>query len=120
MEELTQEQLFAMKSNARAAKDEKYCQDSKIRLEKIITTKLKTSFIGALDAFEQAFGDMWGCNQEESLTPTQLANKDAWEIVRNKILTNGNNQIRAVHTELELYTVKWNRYYVNLPMIGAK
>jgi hypothetical protein len=38
----------------------KYEDDSKARLKKIISTKLRTSFIGALSSFEETFGRIWG------------------------------------------------------------
>lgn len=119
MEELTHEQLVVLKEKAKAKKEEQYLLDSKTRLDNIATKKIQTAFIGALDVFESIFGNLWGHNQKH-LTEKQLEMRDEWEKARNKILTNGNNQIRALNTELEMYTVRWNRYITKIPFIGDK
>ena len=89
----------------------KYESDSKTRLFKITSTKIRTSFIGALSAFEQNFGELWGHRLPDSeLTDEQLRWKDIWEACRTSILNNGNHQIRAVENEMNQYLISWNRH----------
>lgn len=93
----------------------KYNESSRRRLLKILETKFKTSFIGALSQFEESFGHLWGHHKnDEDLTPDELHWKQIWESVRTNVLNNGNNQIRATHNELANHTITWNRYEVNL------
>ncbi len=89
----------------------KYESDSKSRLFKITSTKIRTSFIGALSAFEQNFGELWGHRLPDSeLTEEQLRWKEIWEMCRTSILNNGNHQIRAVENEMSQYLISWNRH----------
>ena len=89
----------------------KYENDSKARLFKITSTKIRTSFIGALSAFEQNFGSLWGHRLSDSeLTEEQLQWKEIWEACRTTILNNGNHQIRAVENEMSKYVISWNRH----------
>jgi len=89
----------------------KYESDSKTRLFKITSTKIRTAFIGALSAFEQNFGDLWGHRlQDSELTEEQLKWREIWEECRTSILNNGNHQIRAVENEMSQYLISWNRH----------
>lgn len=60
-----------------------------------IETKFKTTMIGSLARFEEAFGHLW---EEEG--PDQQEYLDLWEYTRNSILNNGNKQMRAALDEL--------------------
>ena len=91
--------------------DPAFLEKSKIRLGKIIDTKLRTTFIGALDRFEKEFGYLWG-HEERQPTIQQQEMARKWARVREGILTNGNNQMRNLKKELEYYDVKWNRYHI--------
>lgn len=87
----------------------------KERLKRSISTKMRTAFIGALSQFEQFFGTIWGHNKpEEILTINQLEMKKRWEQVRNNILNNGNNQLRAAEAELETYDIRVKNELRNL------
>ena len=91
--------------------EQRYLESSRKRLQKIITKKVTTSFIGALAKFEQHFGGLWGHGiPEDQKTEEQLAMAEIWDACRTEVLNNGNNQQRAVENELAQYTVKWNRY----------
>lgn len=57
-----------------------------------IETRIKTTMIGSLAKFEEAFGEMLEQSDRYS---------DLWYDVRTKILNNGNNQIRLAKEELE-------------------
>jgi len=109
----------------------KYLEDSKKRLTKTIETKSKTTFVGALSEFERRFGFLWGDSNYNSnnMLVKQLkecleANgfseeifREIWNETRDRILTNGNNQLKAVLNELDTYTVHWNRYRMDLKVL---
>jgi hypothetical protein len=83
-------------------------------LDKIITTKIRTSFIGALDNFEQRFGFLWGHNKNEvDLTEDEREMRSLWEQTRTTILNLGNVQLRGAQTEIANHVVNWNRYRVD-------
>src|SRR5688572_14088527 len=75
-------------------------ESSKRQLELIIDKKLQTSFIGAISAIEEEFGALWGDGKRE-LTQEEKKWLDKWNRVRNRILNNGNNQIRGIRNELK-------------------
>jgi len=94
---------------------EQKTEDSKNRLRRVMERKLKTSFIGAISKFENVFGRLWGHGKEYGqLTDSERRFRALWEQVRTEILNNGNNQIRAVQQELDLYTVFFDGYRVTL------
>jgi len=81
------------------------------RLEYNITKKIKTTMIGALASFEEAFGYLWGMDIDfDNLNEQQLAFLDTWEETRREILNKGNMQIRAAQDEISEYDTEWNRY----------
>lgn len=90
-------------------------RESKERLKKIVTRKVKTSFIGAISEFEVAFGQiLWGHGlPEDELTSIQRANKNKWEQVRTNILNKGNGQIRALAAEMDLHNVEFQGYRIS-------
>jgi hypothetical protein len=94
----------------------RYREASRARLLKILKRKHTTAFIGALAAFEAAFGRLWGHGTDpRALTADEAAWRAVWEECRNQVLNNGNAQARAVETELAQYTVVWDRYTMTLP-----
>ena len=90
-------------------KEELFKKDSKEKLKKIIASKMKTSFIGSLSAIEQAFGELWGLDDDVQLNGSQLKWKKVWENCRTIILNNGNSQLRAIDSELKNYQVIFNK-----------
>lgn len=103
---------------AKQAKTERFGEDSKKRFDKILSTKVNTVMIGAIAAFEENFGFLWGKGKAfEELTKEELEFHELWQNVRNKVLNNGNNQLRALKNELANNSVIWNRYQLNLPML---
>lgn len=93
-------------------KSNKYEQQCKDRLKKIVDKKFTTAIIGALAAFEDKFGDIWGHFEEydEDLTESQKKYEKVWEDVRNEILNQGNHQKRVVLEEIDNHDVNWKRY----------
>lgn len=95
--------------------DKNFEDVSKKRLVSILEKKVQTSFIGALSQFENLFSHLWGYNKDErDLTDEQFDMREMWEEVRTNILNNGNNQIRAIQNEINQYTIKWNRYRLDM------
>ncbi len=116
MDNINAEHLNVLKNKIKQQNENKYLEDSKKRLENIITTKIRTTFIGAIDIFEQNFGELWGYNSNQPLTSSQKELLKLWNQIRTEILDLGNNQLRAAQLELSNHTIKWNRYTVNIPI----
>ena len=108
--------LKSLKDKIRSENKDKYLENSKKRLEKIISTKIRTSFIGAISTFEEAFGFLWGHDNPDDLTEEEQIMKEVWEKTRTSILNNGNNQIRAVKSEVANHSIEWQRYRMELPV----
>lgn len=89
----------------------KYKVSSKERLVKIVSSKVRTTMIGALETVETHFGFLWNNNSEDAREM-----RDIYEKVRSEILDRGNNQIRNLMTELEQYDIEWKRYNIQLPV----
>jgi hypothetical protein len=84
------------------------------RLGRILKKKLTTSFIGAIANIEKFFGHVWGHGKPASeCTQEQLDMREMWDKLRTSILNNGNNQLRAVESELEQYDIVWNMHREN-------
>lgn len=89
--------------------------ESKKRLDKSITKKIQTTMIGALAAFEERFSFLWTGNTAE-----HMKMKSLWEDARAIILTNGNKQINTIKNELEVYTIEYNGYVIEIKMKEGK
>jgi hypothetical protein len=110
-------QLKSLVDRAKEAKENKYAEASRQRLDKLVSTKIRTAFIGALAAFEESYGFLWGIDKDENdLTTEELDMQILWEQTRTKVLNNGNAQVRAAQTEIANHAVKWNRYHIDLPV----
>lgn len=70
--------------------------------ESILKKRIQTTMIGALHEFEKSFGYLWGQHksEDEELTDKEDRFLDVWEDTRNKILNNGNNQLRKAVSEI--------------------
>ena len=96
----------------------RYKDDSKQKLKANAEKKLKTSLIGSLDSYEKNFGHLWGHGRDvRDLTQSEKLWRDLWEKVRKEILDRGNNQLRALKSEIDEYEIEWNRYQMNLPVL---
>ena len=59
--------------------EDRYYSHSKKRFIKVMGTKFKTTMIGALAAFEENFGDLWGHGKsEQELTPEEKEYREIW------------------------------------------
>lgn len=111
---LSHGQMKALSERMKAAREQRYLDQSRKRLDKIVTTKMRTAFIGALAAFEDEFGFLWGQDSpEEELTKEQAEMRELWIRARTNVLNNGNTQLRAVRNEIANQTVKWNRHHID-------
>jgi hypothetical protein len=110
-------QLAAAQQKQRDLKQRKYEEKSKKRLSNILGTKIKTSFIGAISSCEDSFGFLWGHGKkEDELTEEESTMREIWEILRAKILDNGNTQLRAAMNEIGSYCISWDRYKMEIPV----
>ena len=82
----------------RENKGDKMDQDQ----ENILKKRIQTTMIGALHEFEKSFGYLWGQDKSEDEELTEKEDKflDIWEDTRNKVLNNGNNQLRKAVSEI--------------------
>jgi hypothetical protein len=109
-------ELVRKQSEYKAARVDKYKQDSRDRLSKILKKKVETTMIGALSSIEEHFAFLWNTNEGEELSPEQRVLYDAFQKVRSEILDKGNTQSRNVDAELAQYEVKWLRYQAVMPV----
>lgn len=72
-------------------------------LNEILRKRFQTTMIGALSEFEKSFGYLWGHHKSEDVDLSDKEEKflDIWEETRNKILNNGNNQLRKSVSEIK-------------------
>lgn len=100
----------------------KLSEQSRERLAKIVQTKIRTTFIGAIANIEESIGrDLWGHGlDQDECTKEQLKWRKVWEAARTEILNNGNNQLRAAMNELMNYDVTWKRHSVNMKVEGGE
>ena len=115
--ELTHSQLRELHRKRKEAKEQRYLEESKKRLDNIASKKMQTSFIGALDIFEKTFGFLWGMGEDRELTPDEEAMRDLWMKARTEILDNGHTQLRALSNEIANHVVSWKRYTMELPVL---
>ena len=109
--------LIREKSDYKKKREEKYKQDSRDRLAKILKKKIQTTMIGALSSIEEHFGFLWGHNEPDgNLSEEQQIMREMYDKVRSEILDKGNTQHRNVDAELSQYEVEWKRYTLNIPV----
>ncbi len=113
--ELSRGQMQALSRKMKEVKDQRLLEESRKRLDKIVCTKVRTAFIGALAAFEEQFGFLWGHGLEDGiLSEKQKDMRELWERTRVDVLNNGNTQLRALRNEISNHVVKWNRHHIQL------
>ena len=107
--------LIRQSTEYKSTRDDKFKNDSKERLSKILKIKVETTMVGALSSVEDHFSFLWTSDSKE-LTPEQKVMFDTFQKVRSEILDKGNTQARNIDAELNQYDVKWLRYTVNMPV----
>lgn len=83
----------------------------------ILKKRFQTTMIGALYEFEKSFGYLWGYDkdEDEELTDKEEKFLDIWEDTRNRILNNGNNQLRKSISEIKNSTGHYKYNYKFYP-----
>ena len=116
-EVLSHYQMVEAKRKQKEIKDNKQKERCKKRLSNIISTKMRTSFIGSISIYEENFGFLWGHGKPDSdLDENEIAMKQVWETARSRILDNGNSQLRASVNEVNNYTIDWNMHRMEMPL----
>lgn len=79
--------------------------------KKLLTKRFQTTMIGSLFEFENTFGYLWGHDKEmDQLTEREQEFSDMWEDVRNRILNNGNSQLRKTISDFDKLPSAEHRY----------
>jgi hypothetical protein len=117
IETLDHHAMKELRRKSKEAKREKFLEESRKRLDKIMTTKIRTAFIGAIDAFEQSFGFLWGQDKKDSeRTESEKQMFELFQKARTEALNTGNTQLRNARTEIANHTVEWKRYHLDFPV----
>ena len=111
--------LIRQQSEYKSVREDKFKQDSRDRLSKILKKKVETTMIGALSSVEEHFAFLW-TSKDGGMSPEQKIMYDTFQKVRSEILDKGNTQSRNVDAELAQYEVKWLRYQTSIPVISRK
>jgi len=109
-------ELIRNQKEYKSQREDRYKNDSKFRLSKILKKKVETTMIGALSSLEEHFCFLWTNESGEQLSPEQQMMYDTFQKVRSEILDKGNTQARNVDAELNQYDVKWLKYSINIPV----
>jgi hypothetical protein len=81
------------------------------QLSHSVETKIRTTFIGSIAAFQEAMGFLWGDGKPlRDLTPQELEYRRLWLEVRDNVLNNGNKQLRAAKKEISEYNVEQKKF----------
>lgn len=78
----------------------------------ILIKRFQTTMIGALHEFEKSFGYLWGHHKlnDNDLTENELKFLDLWDETRNRVLNNGNNQMRKAISDLNAAAGQVTKY----------
>ena len=106
--------------NYKQKRAERYKDDSRERLSKILKKKIQTTMIGALSSLEENFGFLWDESNQDIPVEQKKHMKDLYGKVRSEILDKGNNQARNIDAELAQYDVEWLRYKITMPIVPKK
>lgn len=80
--------------------------------EQSLSKRFQTTMIGAIYAFEESFGYLWGFDKDDhELTESEKRFRLKWENTRNNILNNGNHQMRSAIKDLYRSNKSSNSYY---------
>jgi hypothetical protein len=104
----------------RANREERYKEVSKDKLFKVAVQKIRTTMIGSLSTLEEAFGFLWGFNNNEEKTEDQKKLEEIYEQARAEILDRGNTQMRLLESEFVNYDIVRKKHYINLPVSTNK
>lgn len=76
----------------------------------------QTTMIGAIYEFEKSFGNLWGHHKPDNMPLTISEEKflDLWELTRNRILNNGNHQLRKTIGSIGHKSLKYKYKFNNI------
>jgi len=108
--------LLKQKADFKKARNDKYKEDSKTRLSKIVKKKIQTTMVGAISSIEEHLGFLWESADDGELTDAQAEFYVQFQKLRSEIFDKGNAQARNVDAELNQYEVEWKKYHMDIPM----
>lgn len=101
--------------NRRERNKIKMQEGSKQRLKKIVGKNFQTVMIGAIAAFEDGFGYLWGNGLHyNELTDEQKEFREIWEDVRNRVLDLGHQKKNGSLEEISHHTITWDLYQTTI------
>lgn len=81
-------------------------------IKELLKKRFQTTMIGAIFEFEKTFGYLWGQDKNpDFLSEMEEDFRDRWEVVRNQILNNGNNQLRKCLIDIENINTDDKKYH---------
>lgn len=89
----------------------------KQKLRQVVEKSITTTMIGALAAFEQNFGGLWGMGvpETEELSEKQQFFLEAWEEARTRILDLGSNAIKISTRAINANDIRKKEFYQEFP-----
>lgn len=81
------------------------------QLKRVLKTKIKTTMIGALSAVEECLGEVLFADPKINAM---------YQKCRQMILDNGNEQIRNMEKEVDLYTISRTVFTYHMPIKPMK
>jgi hypothetical protein len=79
----------------------------KNKLRRGVSISIRTAMVGAIAAFEEEFGELWGQNkQHNERTPEEKAMFQKWQGVRTEIFDKGNRCLNIAIGHL-------NKFFIN-------
>ena len=111
------QKIRELRAQQKEKNDAKVREFSKKQLLNNVTKKFKTTMIGALSAFENEFGELWGHGKNvEELNEYELGWRHIWDSVRTDILNKGNNQLRGALDEISQHDINKQKYEMKWDM----
>lgn len=79
----------------------------KQRLRRGVNISIKTAMVGAIAAFEEEFGELWGHGKEEDeLNEIEKEWLKIWQDTRTRIFDKGNRCMQIANNHLNGYSVQ--------------
>lgn len=82
----------------------------KQKLRRGVNISIRTAMVGAIAAFEENFGYLWG-HGKEKLTEGELEWLEIWQQTRTQIFDKGNKCLQAANNQLNHFNVQEQRFY---------
>jgi len=121
---MTHEEYKKIKQGKDEIKDMIIREGSDKRLRSVMEQKIRTTMIGAINAAEVAFGELFGFENgkqvysDEELSSMEKQWKERFQDFRTKVLELGNRQMSNMHAEVNCYDVKFKGYHIDFQVKG--